>query len=281
MRVALLGTGTMGAGMARSLKRGGHQVTAWNRTRSTAEPLAAHGIDVATSIGDAVAEADVVMTVLFDAKSVLGVAEELLAELNPAAVWLQSSTVGPAGVRRIAEAVGDIAFLDAPVLGTKQPAAEGKLVALVAGDRAVVDRAQPVLDAIAARTVYAGATIGQASALKLACNAWVATITAATAQSVSLAASLGVDPGLFLQAIDGGPTNAPYAQLKGKAMIGGDFEASFAVDGVLKDVDLMRAAGADIDFPTVLLDAVRELFARASAAGHGDDDMAAVRTVFP
>jgi 3-hydroxyisobutyrate dehydrogenase len=271
----------MGAGMARSLQRGGHHVTAWNRTRSKAEPLAAHGIDVATSVGDAVAEADAVMTVLFDAESVLGIAEELLAELDPAAVWLQTSTVGPDGVRRIAETVGDVAFLDAPVLGTKQPAAEGKLIALVAGDPTVVERARPVLDAIAARTVYAGAAIGQASALKLACNAWVATITAATAQSVSLAASLGVDPGLFLQAIDGGPTNAQYAQLKGKAMIGGDFETSFAVDGVLKDVDLMRAAGADIDFPTQLLDAVRELFSRASAAGHGDDDMAAVRTVFP
>ncbi len=281
MRVALLGTGTMGAGMARSLKRAGLEVAAWNRTRSKAEPLAEDGVDVAAAVEEAVSGADAVLTMLFDVDSVLAVTGELLAALGDDAVWLQASTVGPSGVLRIADAAGDAAFLDTPMLGTKQPAAEGKLVALASGDRALVDRVEPVLGAIAARTVYAGTKIGQASALKLACNAWIASITAATAQSVSLAAALGVDPGLFLQAIDGGPTNAPYAQLKGKAMIGGDFAPSFAVDGVIKDIDLMRAAGSDVGFPTDLLDALRELFARASKAGHGADDMAAIRSVFP
>ncbi|MDQ6849084.1 MAG: NAD(P)-dependent oxidoreductase [Actinomycetota bacterium] len=281
MRVALLGTGTMGAGMARSLKRAGLEVAAWNRTRSKAEPLAEDGVDVAAAVEEAVSGADAVLTMLFDVDSVLAVTGELLAALGDDAVWLQASTVGPSGVLRIADAAGDAAFLDTPMLGTKQPAAEGKLVALASGDRALVDRVEPVLGAIAARTVYAGTKIGQASALKLACNAWIASITAATAQSVSLAAALSVDPGLFLQAIDGGPTNAPYAQLKGKAMIGGDFAPSFAVDGVIKDIDLMRAAGSDVGFPTDLLDALRELFARASKAGHGADDMAAIRSVFP
>lgn len=281
MRVALLGTGTMGAGMARSLKRAGLEVAAWNRTRSKAEPLAEDGVDVAAAVEEAVSGADAVLTMLFDVDSVLAVTGELLAALGDDAVWLQASTVGPSGVLRIADAAGDAAFLDTPMLGTKQPAAEGKLVALASGDRALVDRVEPVLGAIAARTVYAGSKIGQASALKLACNAWIASITAATAQSVSLAAALGVDPGLFLQAIDGGPTNAPYAQLKGKAMIGGDFAPSFALDGVIKDIDLMRAAGSDVGFPTDLLDALRELFARASKAGHGADDMVAIRSVFP
>lgn len=281
MRVALLGTGTMGAGMARSLKRAGLEVAAWNRTRSKAEPLTEDGVDVAAAVEEAVSGADAVLTMLFDVDSVLAVTGELLAALGDDAVWLQASTVGPSGVLRIADAAGDAAFLDTPMLGTKQPAAEGKLVALASGDRALVDRVEPVLGAIAARTVYAGSKIGQASALKLACNAWIASITAATAQSVSLAAALGVDPGLFLQAIDGGPTNAPYAQLKGKAMIGGDFAPSFALDGVIKDIDLMRAAGSDVGFPTDLLDALRELFARASKAGHGADDMVAIRSVFP
>ncbi len=281
MRVAVLGTGTMGAGMAGSLERAGHDVVVWNRTRSKAEPLAGHGIEVVTSVEDAVATADALLTVLFDAESVLAVTDQVLAAMEPDAVWLQCSTVGPSGIARIADAAGDAAFLDSPMLGTKQPAAEGKLVALVSGQSAVVERARPVLDAVAMRIVVVGAKIGQASALKLACNAWIASITAAVAQSVALAGALGVDPGLFLKAIDGGPTNAPYAQLKGKAMIGGDYATSFAVDGVIKDVDLMRAAGSDAGFPTDLLDAVRALFARASAAGHGADDMSSVRTVFP
>ncbi len=281
MRVALLGTGTMGAGMARSLKRAGHEVAVWNRTISKAEPLADDAIVVATSVTDAVAGAHAVLSVLFDVDSVLQIRDELLAALGSDAVWLQTSTVGPAGVARIADGIGDAAFLDAPVLGTRQPAADGKLVVLVSGDPALVERVQPVLDAISTRTVFVGEQIGSASALKLACNAWIASITAALGQSIALSSALGVDPALFLKAIDGGPVNSPYAQVKGAAMLAGNYETSFAVDGVVKDVDLMRAAAADIDFPSPLLDAVRTLFARASDEGHGGDDMAAVRTAFP
>ena len=139
----------------------------------------------------------------------------------------------------------------------------------------------PVLEAIGSRTLVAGDAVGAASALKLACNAWVALLTAGTAQSLALAETLGVDPRLFLEAIDGGPVFAPYAKVKGGAMLESDWTPSFEVDGVVKDVGLMLDAARGAAFPTPLLDAVHGLFAEASAAGHGADDMAAVRTAFP
>jgi 3-hydroxyisobutyrate dehydrogenase len=280
MRVAVLGTGIMGAAMARSLQRAGIEVSAWNRSSERAEPLAADGIRVADSVTDAVTGADAVITMLFDIESVLAVCPSITAALGTDSVWLQSSTVGPQGMARLADAAAGVPVLDVPVLGTKKPAEEGNLIALVSGPSRLVEPVRPVLDAIGSRTVVAGDRLGQASALKLACNAWVATITAATAQSVALAEALGVRPEQFLEALAGSPTDAPYMQLKGNAMLGGDYATSFAVDGVVKDVDLMREAGADVGFPTELLDAVHEVFARASRAGHGGDDMAAARTAF-
>ncbi len=280
MRVAVLGTGIMGSGMVRSLLREGHEVVAWNRTAERAEPLAADGATVAGSVAEAADGADVVVTMLFDADATVEVGREAVAHLREDAVWLQCGTVGVEGAARVAE-VGGGRVLDAPVLGTRKPAEEGALVVLVSGPEALRQRVAPVLEAIGSRSVVAGDEVGAASALKLACNAWVALLTAGTAQSLALAGALGVDPALFLEAIDGGPVFAPYAKVKGGAMLAEDWTPSFEVDGVVKDLGLMVSAGAAVGFPTELLHVLHELFAQASGAGHGADDMAAVRTVFP
>ncbi|MDE9365644.1 NAD(P)-dependent oxidoreductase [Luteipulveratus sp. YIM 133132] len=278
--VAVLGTGTMGAGMARSAARAGHDVRVWNRTRSRAESLSSDGIDVAGSVADAVRGADVVVTMLFDTDAVLGVADELVGALGDDAVWVQSSTVGPDGMARIADAASTDRLLDAPMLGTKQPAEQGSLVALVSGPHALVTSATPTLDALTSKVVRAGDALGQASGLKLACNAWIASITAAAAQSVALAEGLGLDARTFLEALDGGASNAPYLQMKGKAMIEGAYEPSFALDGMLKDTGLIRDALARVGLRTDVIDGQRAVFEQASKDGHGDQDMAAVRLAF-
>jgi len=125
MRVAVIGTGLMGAGMARSMRRAGLVVTAWNRTAEKAEPLAEDGVEVKRTVGDAVEGADAVVTMLFDADAVLELTPELLEALGPNSTWLQSSTVGPDGIGRIAEKAGETHLLDAPVLGTREPAEQG------------------------------------------------------------------------------------------------------------------------------------------------------------
>jgi 3-hydroxyisobutyrate dehydrogenase len=280
MRVAVVGTGIMGAGIARSLRRAGHDVVAWNRTRSRAEPLLEDGIAIADTVSQAVADADAVITILFDTDATLGVCRQIADALRSDAVWIQSATLGPDGVRRVAECAGR-EVVDAPVLGTKKPAEEGKLVVLASGDPNNLHRCRPVFETIGARTVVVSDRVGDASALKLVCNAWIALITAGTAQSVAFAERLGVDPRLFLGTIAGTPTDSAYAQLKGNAVLSGDYTTSFAVDGVVKDVGLMIEAAESAHFPTDLLDTVRTMFARASAAGHGASDMAAVRFAFP
>lgn len=282
MRVAVLGIGTMGAGIARSLMRNGVDITVWNRTIDKARPLAADGATVAETSAEAVAEADVVLTMLFDAASTLAVAAEFLDSVPAGAVWMQSATVGPESARAIAELAGKhgVGIIDAPVVGTKQPAESGTLVALVSGDAGLIEKARPVLDAIGSKTVVAGSEIGEASALKLACNAWVASLLAGAAQSLTMCEQLGIDPALFLQAMDGGASNAPFLQLKGKMMLAGDFTPSFGVDALYKDINLMVDAGGSAARQNELLMSLRDLYGQASAAGHGADDVAAVYTAF-
>lgn len=143
---ALLGTGTMGVGMAHSMLRAGIPLTVWNRSTERAASLADDGATVAPSAAEAVRDADVVVTMLFDVDAVEAVMAPLLGELKPGAVWVQASTVGRDGIDRLAELARQhgTAFVDAPVLGTKQPAETGKLTVLAAGPTAVRETVQPV-----------------------------------------------------------------------------------------------------------------------------------------
>ncbi len=282
LTVALLGTGTMGVGMAHSMLRAGLPVTVWNRHPERARPLADDGATVAGSLEEAVAAADVVVTMLFDEPAVTEVMTAAAGAMRPEAVWVQSSTVGRLGIAALADLAEErgLRMLDAPVVGTKQPAEDGKLTVLASGDEAARPVAQPVFDAIGAKTVWVGPEIGQASALKLVANAWVATLTAGTAQGVQLTRALGLDPRLFLETISGGAADSPYLQAKGSAILEDRLAPQFALDGLLKDLRLIREAAAAGRVPTTLIDALIAAFASASEAGHGGEDIAAVVAAF-
>jgi len=223
---------------------------------------------------------------LFDADSVVAAIDEIAAAATSDEVAdlvvVQASTIGVEGTRRAAARAAEthLPFVEAMMLGTKAPAENGQLVLLTAGDPSLLERVRPALAAISSRTVSAGSDLGAATALKLVCNAWVASVTAAVAQSVALARGLGLDPALFLDAIEGGAVDTPYAHVKGKAMMDADWTPSFALDGVRKDLGIITDAATASGVSTILLDALRTVFGAASEAGHGADDMAAVLTAF-
>jgi 3-hydroxyisobutyrate dehydrogenase len=270
--------GAMGAGMAQSLLREDIEVTVWNRTVERSEPLADDGATVALDPTAAVADADVVVAMLFDAASTLEMMATVLPAMKQDAVFVQCATVGVDGAARTAALAAEhgVAFLDCPVLGTKAPAEQGKLVMLASGDPALRERVQPAFDAMAAKTIWVGDELGLGSKLKLVCNAWIATLAAAVGQSLALAKGLGVDQQLMLDAFDGAAAGSPYLQMKGKAIVESSFAPQFSVDGVRKDTGLIRDAIEAAGLSTVLVDGVRAAFDAASEAGHGGDDMAAV-----
>jgi 3-hydroxyisobutyrate dehydrogenase len=275
-RVAVLGTGTMGAGMCRNIAAAGLPLTVWNRSRERAEALEGAGVRVADSPADAVSGADVVVTMLFDTDSVAGVMGQARGSFAPGAVWLQTSTVGVAGSDRLAALADELGLVlvDAPVLGTKQPAEKGALVMLASGPDDVRDRCAPVLDAVGSRTMWLGGA-GAGSRLKMAVNNWVLTVVEGVAESLSLARELGLDPALFLESVAGGPLDSPYVQMKGKAMLDGEFAPAFGLDGAVKDIGLVVEAAEHAGLDTAMQEAVRAHLSRASTAGHGDKDMSA------
>jgi 3-hydroxyisobutyrate dehydrogenase len=272
----------MGAGMARNLIGAGLDVTVWNRSPDRVRPLADAGARIATDVAGAVAGADVVVTMLFDADSVAQVMEEALPAMAPEAVWVQMSTVGLEGTERLAALAArhDVAFLDAPVLGTKAPAEQGTLTVLVGGPSALRGAVTPVFDAIGSKTLWIGEQPGDGHKLKLVANSWVGMVTAGTGQAIALAGALGLDPQLFLDVIAGGPLDLPYAQLKGKSMIADEFPTSFAVSGVVKDLGLIAAAMRGAEVHDGVVEALAAAFRTADTAGHGDEDMAAVVHAF-
>lgn len=278
--VTVLGTGLMGAGMARSMAASDLEVTAWNRSAEKARPLAEAGITVAEELHDAVSGADVVVTMLFDADAVAQVMEQALPAVEANAVWVQSSTVGLEGTDRLAELARQhgIAFVDAPVLGTKQPAENGQLIVLAGGPDGSHSTVEPVFDAIGSRTVWVGQHPGDGHRLKLVANSWVLSVVGATAQAIGLASAVGIDPDLFLEAIGGGPLDCGYAQAKGRAMIEDEFQSAFTLAGAVKDsaliAEAMRSAGTD----DRLMQALHHAFQAAADAGHADEDMSAVVT---
>jgi len=283
MHVSVLGTGIMGAGMARSLLRSGLDVTVWNRTSSRAAPLAADGARVAGTATEAVARADVVVTMLWDGDSVAEVMAAALPSAPAGIVWVQTSTVS---LRDAADRLPALAarhgarYIDAPVLGTRQPAEEGKLTVLAAAPEQLRDSMAPVFGAIGARTVWVGERPGDGTRLKLVANSWVGTMVAATAQAIAFAVDLGLDPHVFLDMVKGGAVDSPYLHLKGQAMIAGVFPTSFAVDGAVKDTGLIAAVMREAGTDATLMDAVRQQYRKAADAGHGEKDFAAVYHAF-
>jgi 3-hydroxyisobutyrate dehydrogenase len=277
--IAVLGTGIMGAGMARNLLAAGMEVRAWNRTREKAEPLADDGAKVADSPAEAAEGADFVLTMLSDADAVAEAVDEggALSALADGGVWLQMSTVGIEGSERLAGIADEhgVAYVDAPVLGTKQPAEQGQLIVLASGPEEVRERCEPVFDAVGSKTLWVGSA-GAGSRLKLVTNSWIVGLLGALAETVALARATDVDPARFLEVIEGGPLGLPYAQMKGQMMIEEDFPTSFSANLARKDAGLVLAAAEANGLRLPLAEAAAAHFDEAINAGHGEEDMAAI-----
>jgi 3-hydroxyisobutyrate dehydrogenase len=186
------------------------------------------------------------------------------------------STVGLEGTERCAALAAEhgVALVDAPVLGTKQPAEQGKLIVLASGPEEQHERVAPVFDAVGARTMWLGEA-GAGTRLKLVANQWVFAVVEGLAETLALAEGLGVPPQAFLDAIAGGPLDAGYAQAKGKMMIERDFEPAFPLRHAAKDARLIAGAAERHDLDVPLVDTIARRLGEGVERGHGELDMSA------
>jgi 3-hydroxyisobutyrate dehydrogenase len=278
--IAVLGTGIMGAAMARNLLAAGFEVRAWNRSREKAEPLVDDGATVVDSPAEAAEATGFLLTMLADADAAAEAAggeDGALSALPDDGVWLQMSTVGLEGQEKLAGIADEhgVYYVDAPVLGTKEPAEQGQLIVLASGPKEVGDRCEPIFDAVGSKTLWLGPA-GAGSRQKLVTNNWIVGLLGALAETISFAEALDVDPNRFLEVIEGGPLGVPYAQMKGQMMIEEEFPTSFSANLARKDANLVLQAAEANGLRLPLTEAAAEHFDEAIDAGHGEEDMAAI-----
>jgi 3-hydroxyisobutyrate dehydrogenase len=281
LAVAFLGTGTMGAPMARNLLRAGFGVRVWDRTAAKAARVGV-GARRASTPAQAAEGADVLITMLTDGGAVEDVmtgSDGALSTLPADAVWIQMGTIGVEWSDRFADlaAVHEVAFVDAPVSGSSKPAEAGELEILASGVRVVRPRVQPIFDALGRRTVWLD-RVGDGSRLKLALNNWLAVLVEGMVETLTLGEALGLDPRLFLAAIADGPLASEYAMTKGAAMLDAEFTPGFPLRHATKDVELALSAAHRHGVELPLTDALLTRWQQAIAADHGDDDIAAAVT---
>jgi 3-hydroxyisobutyrate dehydrogenase len=208
--IAVVGIGAMGHGMATSALRAGIPTIVWNRTREATRDLGDLGADVAETVADAARRAAIMVTMVTDTDAVIAIARDdgMLAALAPGAIWAQMSTIGVRGIERVAALVEkerpDITLLDAPVSGSKEPAARGQLTIFASGPDEARAAVTPLFDAIGQRTIWVG-PVGTGTRLKLVNNTWLAFASEAVAASVALARRLGLETETVVDALGGGP----------------------------------------------------------------------------
>ncbi|ALI03730.1 sulfolactaldehyde 3-reductase [Pseudomonas sp. FW306-02-F02-AA] len=275
--IAILGTGLIGAPVARNMRKRGFTVHAWNRTAAKAQALVDDGILAFDSPADAVRGADIIVTVLKDGRCVQEAIQAAAPALNKAAVWLQLSTVGIEAIETLsslAEQYG-LVFYDAPVQGTRQPAELAQLIILASGPVEQREVVQPVFDAIGKRTLWVSEHASASSRLKLALNNWAFALTHGLAESLALAKGLGVDPALVVDVVTGGPMDSSYFQAKAATILAEEYTASFSIVNAVKDASLVVEAAAQVGVRMDGAQAGLCRFERALEAGHGAKDMAA------
>jgi 3-hydroxyisobutyrate dehydrogenase-like beta-hydroxyacid dehydrogenase len=285
MKVGFIGLGNMGAAIARNLIKAGHNLTAYNRTRSRAEPFASLGARIAETPSEAAADAEVLITMLADDAAVEGVifAPGNAIEALPAgAVHISMSTISVALSRRLAEAHSERKqhYVAATVFGRPDVAAAGKLWVVAGGSPKPIERCQPFFDAIGQKTFVAGEEAHAANVIKLAGNFVITTVIESLAEAFAFGRKSGVDPHILLDILTNSLFPGPVYQTYGNLIASDRFEpAGFKLPLGFKDNRLLLAAAEEATVPMPMASLVHDRFVAALALGLGESDWAAIARV--
>lgn len=287
MKIAFIGLGNMGGPMALNLHKAGHEVRAFDLSKPACDKVAEGGAQVAASAADAVAGAEVVVTMLPASQHVealfLG-AGKLLAQLPAGTLVIDSSTIAAATSRKVAEAAKaqGVAFIDAPVSGGTGGAIAGTLTFMVGGETADLERARPVLEKMGANIFHAG-SVGAGQTAKICNNMLLGILMAGTSEAIALGVANGLDPKVLSEIMrrsSGGnwalEKYNPYPGVMETAPASKGYAGGFGTDLMLKDLGLAQENAMAVKAATPLGGLARALYAAHSIAGHGGEDFSSV-----
>ena len=270
----------MGSAIAGHLLKGGHDLVVWNRTISRTDELAAQGAKVAASPAQAATGCEVLFTMLMDDaahEEVLLHPEGAVDALPTGAVHVSLSTISVELSRRLARehASRNQHYIGAPVFGRPNVAAEGKLWITAAGPQSTLDRVLPLLQSFSRGLSVVGSEPQQAHALKLGGNFLITAMIASLSEGLVYAESQGIDPALYLEAVNNALFQSPFYQAYGKVMLNPPSIPGATITLGAKDTRLFREAAVASHAATPLADSFQQQMERASKAGLADQDWAA------
>lgn len=279
MRIAFLGLGQMGGAVAGLLLKRGYDLTVWNRTASAAEALAKEGATVAATPALAVADAEVVFTMVHDDAALESILFEqgALAAIAAGATHISLSTVSPALADRLDQehtAHGQ-GFIASPVFGRPSVAAEGKLWLVIAGKDELITQLLPVLDTFSRGYTVVGDKPSAAVAVKVGGNFLITAMIASLSEGMVFAEAHGIAPALYLEAVNSALFQSPFYTNYGKVMLHPPEHPAATISLGIKDMRLFREAAKETGTRTPLADIFQQQLHAARDAGLGDADWAA------
>jgi 3-hydroxyisobutyrate dehydrogenase-like beta-hydroxyacid dehydrogenase len=277
-KVAFLGLGRMGSGIARNIQKAGFELVVYNRTPEKTKPFLAAGASAAQTPREAAADADFVITMLMDDRSILDVVEGpdgILAGMRPDSIHIGTTTASPSLAARLVKLHGEHGnhYLCAPVAGRPDWAESGKLLTFVAGKPEIIERCRPVLKAYTQEIMVMGEDPAVAASVKLVGNFFVASLIEALGQTLVFAEKRGVNPEVIANMFKAMVPNPGLAQYVEKIRTR-DFksDAGFSLEGGLKDLQLMLDAAADVHMPLPYANVIRDHCLIALAHGMSGSD---------
>lgn len=283
-RISVLGLGAMGSRMATRLLASGYEVTVWNRTGAKADLLAQQGARVADDPRAAVADADVVLSMVRDDDASRGIwlgEAGALDEVPKHAVLLESSTLSHGYALELARACRrrNLAFLDAPVAGSRPQADAGQLIFLVGGDGTHVERVRPVFDVLGGAVHHLGDN-GAGAAFKLVVNALFGIQAAAMAELIAFMDKTHLDVAKAVQILSGTPVCSKAAAGVAGAMLAKNYAPQFPIELVAKDFRYAIETAGEAGTAVPMAEAARGVFTAGTAAGYGGDNISGVAQLY-
>ena len=284
-RVAVIGLGSMGFGMALSLHRAGLRVTGCDVSADAVAKLVAEGGQGAATPAEAAKQADIVVSVVVNAaqtEDILFGSNGVAETLQKDAVFVSSATMDPDIARRLAqqlEATGRH-YLDAPISGGAQRAAQGELTILASGSAVAFATAKPALDAMAAKIYELGDAAGQGAAFKMINQLLAGVHIAAASEAIAFAAKQGLDIAKVYEVITASAGNSWMFENRMPHVLDGDYTPRSAVDIFVKDLGIIQDMARTAKFPVPVSAAALQMFLMTSASGMGRDDDASVARMY-
>ena len=284
MKIGFIGLGIMGSRMAENLRKKGHELVVYNRSRAKAQALLTNGAAWADSPAEVAKHVNILFTMLSKPDAVAEVAllgkRAFLDKLLPSSLWIDCSSVNPSFSKLMAVEAKDrkVRFLDAPVAGSKGPAEQAQLLFFVGGDKADVESVKPLLECMGKAVHHIGGH-GMGSAMKMVNNLLLGQAMVAFAEALVFGESLGITKQAMFDTLASSPAMAPFLNLKRKKLEQNDFSVEFPLQWMHKDLHLAAETAYETGAALPAANVTKELYALAMRAGMAEEDFTAVYKV--